>query len=168
MPKMLIMVHRPADLRLYCGIFKKALSEENVFTISSLDEIHKLPPDLDAIIVESNYGLHGSYQINTILLLSLLEKFPKALIVATSSTMASLEEAMNLNERITIMGAGNLKPKDCNENRVHSITSLKALLTSHLALLTAFDLNKKLKQEKVSEPIQEDHVSLALMNGPKK
>ena len=135
MPKLLVMVHNSFDAKMLPGFFKRILPENDVLSIPFSSNgpdvnshIAQLPQDLDVIIVESNYGTPSCSDINETLLSRLLTSFPGAIIVATSSTVHSLDAAMKFDSRIMIMGKGNLKPEGCDLARVQSLTSLKVLL----------------------------------------
>jgi hypothetical protein len=157
MPKMLVIVHSSNDSSFLAAFFKKhvpnleliclPLPQRGISFAESTDLVfsHDLPDDVDIVIVESNYGIPSDPRANTELIQQLLATYPKSIIVAHSSTMHSLTAALEINNRITIMGKGNVKPEDCDTGRIHSLTTLKKRLTGRVeetnSLTFAYDLS---------------------------
>lgn len=166
MPNLLVVVHSHFEAKFLSSFFNKNVPNVKIVTLPTppigtdgkiLDVLSKpillndepFIPDL--IIVESNYGKPSDTKANKALLTCLLKEFPKASIVAYSSTIESLSSALEIDDRITIMGKGNTKSAKFDGNRVHSLTSLKTLMNQHQdepehsSFVTfAYDLNSAL------------------------
>lgn len=143
MPNLLVVVHNKFEATLLTAFFNKNVPEIHIVTLppppkgtdGNILELLSKPilfneqPFIpDVMIVESNYGKPSDVQANEALFKCLLKEFPKALIIAYSSTIDSLNAALAIDDKITIMGKGNIKPAKCDENRVHSLTSLRILM----------------------------------------
>lgn len=143
MPNLLVVVHNQFEAKLLTAFFNKNVPEIHIVTLppppkgtdGNILEVlsnpilfNEQPFIPDVMIIESNYGKPSDVQANEALFKCILKEFPKALIVAYSSTMDSLKAALAIDNKITIMGKGNVKPAKCDNNRVHSLTSLKTLM----------------------------------------